>query len=488
MNPLPSRRTRPAWKPLALGFLLAFAGSLPLTLGAVGLAAAQTAVAGVGAAPMSLKDAYLHARQNDPTFRAAGFELDAAREAIPIARASLLPAVGFSASTSEVEGWRKARNQLNQDTRVRLDYVSPQASIQMRMPLLNREAAARVDLAQIQVQAAESAYAGRGVELVDRLLVAYMTLLLVEETAAQNRRQLAALEQQAVQARNRLERGEGTRLDVTRTQAEVDVSQARVLDLDFQIRTARRDLQRLTGVEVTRVRAVPSDLPLGSLTPESLFTWLEMAERMNPSIRLRQQQVVAAQVDVQRNRAGHLPRLDLVASVSQAQNESVSNLGQTTTLKSLGLQFSVPLYSGGATQASVRQALSDQARAEEELRAQREGVALEIQRQHQGLLAGIERLAAQARAVSSAQLAVEGSQRALAAGFGTTAEVTDALARLATAQRDLAQIRIELLLSRARLMLQAGLPLMEVIDDVDRVMAAAPTPSEPSSPTPGARN
>lgn len=471
---------------VAAAVLLSFA-ALSGAQGSDAPAPAAKATSGVvasaaGQAPMTLKDAFLHARQNDAVFRAAGFEYDAIREAVPIARASLLPTVGLNASTAEVEGWRKQRNQLGQDIRTRLDYVSPQASLQMRMPLFNREALVRLDQTQAQVDAAESSYAGRGIDLVDRLLVAYMTLLLVEEAVEQNRQQLVALEQQAVQARGRLERGEGTRVDVVRTQAEVDVSRATGLDLDLQLRTARRELQRITGAEVNRVRGVPANLPMSVLAPEQLFTWLEMAERLNPTIRQRQQLLAAARLDVQRNRAGHLPRVDLVASLSQSQNESISNIGQTSTLKSLGVQLSVPIFSGGAVEASVRQSLSEQARAEEDLRLQRETVALEVQRQHQALTSGLERLQAQAQAVASAELSVEGTQRSFAAGFGTSTDVADALARRATARRELAQIRIELLLARARLLLQAGTPLAEAVDDIDRLMAAELPPGTAGTP------
>lgn len=136
----PAQRPRPTAGALALAVLVAATG---LNVGAqpaapLATSSSQPAPVSAARAPLlGLTDVYRLAVQNDATFRAAGFDLDSVREAVPQARAALLPAVGFTASTSEVEGWRKARNQLNQDTRVRLDYGAPQASLQVRVPILS---------------------------------------------------------------------------------------------------------------------------------------------------------------------------------------------------------------------------------------------------------------------------------------------------------------------------------------------------------------
>ena len=83
-----------------------------------------------------------------------------------------------------------------------------------------------------------------------------------------------------------------------------------------------------------------------------------------------------------------VPRLDLVASLSKSRNESLSSLNQTSTLKSLGVQLNVPLFSGGAVDASVKQSESDLARIEQEFRAEIESVEREVQRAYVGVATG----------------------------------------------------------------------------------------------------
>ncbi|WP_374434458.1 TolC family outer membrane protein [Inhella sp.] len=426
---------------------------------------------------MSFGEAFTAARQNDAQYRAAGHELEANRLAVPVARAALMPNVSINASQQEVEGWRKSRNANNQDMRLRLEYTSPQASVGMRMPIINRELGLRVEQAGAQAEYAEYQYQLRGNDLVDRLANAYLTVLLVEQTKLHVDKLVEALAQQVAQAQQRLARGEGTRVEVARGQAELDLAKVRVLETDDQVLLARRQLQRLTGQPLTQALQMPAAVDPPPLEPQGLFAWLELANRQNPALKAREQSLEVAKLGVKRNRAAHLPRLDLVASYSQNENESVSNLGQSTTQRAIGVQLNIPIYSGGGVEASVRQAVADRSRAEEEIRLERENVEIEVQRQYQLTQNGVERIKAQERAVASAELAVTGMRRALEGGVGTTGDLADALSRSYAAQRELAQARIDYLLARTRLMLSAGFGMSEVAQELDRLLALAPAAS-----------
>ncbi|MFY7947912.1 MAG: TolC family protein [Gemmatimonas sp.] len=431
---------------------------------------------------MGFAEALASARQNDAQYRAAGHELDAVRMNLPIARSALLPTVTLSAQAQDVEGWRKSRNQQNQEMRLRLAYGAPSSALQLRLPLLNREASVRVDQAEVRIAAGEAQYESRGLDLVERLALAYFEVLLQQENLALSEQQVLTLVQQLEQFRARLARGEGTRVDVARAESDLDLFRVRVIETRTALQLAQRDLARITGAPVTGLRRLAEPFVPPALVPDNLFAWLDLAVRNSPLIRQVQGNLQIAALDVKRNRAAHLPQVNLVGSLSHQQNESVSNLGTTTTQRSLGVQLSVPIYSGGGIDASVKQALSEQAKAEEDLRAQREVIELEVQRQFQSVTDGAVRIRALEQAVQSADLAATGANRALVAGLGTATEASEALTRAFSARRDLAQARIQYLLSRAVLMIRAGQPLTEVASEVDRalVLAAAPR-TEPAA-------
>lgn len=428
-----------------------------------------------GARAMSFAEAYQAALRNDATYQAAGHELRSAQYNVPIARSTLLPTVSFSAANSDVTGSRRFPNSLNQDVRVHLDYSTPQGSLAMRVPIFNYEAISRYRQAQAQSDTAESVFRTKGLDLIDRLGSAYLQVLLAEEGRQLAQTQVDSVTVQATQARERFQRGEGTRVDVAQAQSNLDVARTRVFEADELLDLSRRQLKRITGLNETQVARVPTDYLPAPLPQEGLADWLSLALRQNPSLQAREQALTAAKMAVQRNLAGHLPRLDLVASLSQSQNESISSLNQTSTLRSVGVQLSVPLYNGGGVDANVKQARADQSKAEEEIRIEREGIEIEVQRFYSVVANGAAKIGAFRQAAESAELVLKGSRRAMEAGLATNNDVADAQARYFSAQRDLAQARIEYLQSRLRLMLQAGVPMQDVVSDLDRALVAPPS-------------
>lgn len=438
---------------------------LPLALlAAAALAATRPALA------TGFADAWQAARQFEAQYRAAGHELEVSRHNVPLVRSTLLPNVSLQASTSLTSGQREFPNQLNQDVRVPLDYSSPQASLQLRSPLFNYESLTRYRQAGAQLDGAEALYELRGLELADRLGTAYVQALLAHENVRLVEAEITAFEGQLARAQQRLQRGEGTRTEVAQTQASLDVAKARRIENLDQLELARRALRKLTGLDLAQLRALPDDYVPPRLAPASLQEWLDRAEAQSPALRSRRSTLEVARIGIDRSKAGHLPRLDLVASLGRFRNESITSLNQTSTLRSVGVQLSVPLFAGGGVEAGIAQALAESARVSEELRLERETLQAEVQRQYSFSTSSVARVDAYRRVVESADTALEGATRALAAGLATNADVLDAQARRFTALRDLAQARYEGIIARYRLQLQAGTPVAEVVAEFDRML------------------
>ena len=107
---------------------------------------------------LTLAEALEAARANDPQFRAAAYELEAARQGIPIARSALMPQVTLSHSNLGYTGTRSFPNSLQQEVTTSLDYAAPSTTLSMRMPLFNYDAWNRLDQATAQSRGAEASY------------------------------------------------------------------------------------------------------------------------------------------------------------------------------------------------------------------------------------------------------------------------------------------------------------------------------------------
>ena len=422
--------------------------------------------------------AYDAALSNDATYQAARAELASVQQAVPIARAGLLPSVSFSMSDSKVNGTRTVDDTLGNAVTSPLDYRTPSQSLNIRAPLYNREASKKFTMAQTQANYGQVVFATRKLELLDRLATTYLQRLQAGQALVAARARLIAAQSQSDLTRRQLQLGEGTRPEVMDADAAVETARVLVMEAQSQIEVATLNLRQITGAQVSglsdslqRLEADNPQWPQPAAAPaDQLARLLDQALASNPTIAARRYAVEMAQATVAINGAGHYPRLDFVASASNSRNESLSTLNQSAEQRSWGLQLNVPIYSGGAVSASVKQALADQDKAQAELAAEQRSVALDLTRLFHVVVNGGPKIQARQKTVAANQLALEGAQKAFATGFNTQADVVQAQNKLAQSRNDLAQADYEYLLARVRLSARAGAEPDQVVVELDGLL------------------
>ncbi|NBW49605.1 MAG: hypothetical protein EBR49_05855, partial [Betaproteobacteria bacterium] len=310
--------------------------------------------------------AYAAALENDAKFQAAKAALASGQQALPLARSSVLPSVNATISDTAVQGTQDYDVAGGASKSNNLDYRAPTQSINLRAPLLNLEGRARVRQASAQVGNAEAIFLTRKAELVDRLAVAYLQRMLAEDAFLSLHAQVHATVAQRNLMRRRFEQGEGTRTEVAEARANLSLTMAQWADSKDQMTNARELLNSLTGLNQPFLVRLGDEFTPPPLVPATLQEWQEKAVAANPDVQARRYLVDAADALVARSNAGHLPRLDLVASVSNSRNESVSSLNQSVNQNAIGLQLNIPIYSGGAVKAAVTQAIAEKTKAEAE--------------------------------------------------------------------------------------------------------------------------
>ena len=448
-----------------------------LLLGSLALAAAPLTLAQSGA----FSAAFDAALANDAEYRASRYELRSREQVVPIARAGLLPSIGASYAESRVRGDRESLNALGQEFGERLDYRSPVLALQLRQPLLNLEAMRRYDSAVSQADSARSVFVARGHELLDRLGAAYVLRLFAEELVGLAQAQVDAYQVASDAAARRFAGGEGTRTEVAEAAASLSLARAQLVEATDDRDIAQRSLERITGTPGPALRALAEDTRPLPLTYASASEWIDVAMAGNPNIQSRRYLVDAARHEVERNRAGHFPRVDLVAGAANSQNETISTLNQQVRQYSAGIQVSIPVYSGGGVDASVTQAVAEVSRTEAQLDADLQRLTVDIRRQFQTTQTGVAKVEALKDAVAASAIALEGNRRGFIAGQTTMVDVLDATRRLFLARRDFVQARYEVLLARLRLQAFAGLPVADIVQDIDRHLTAPLTGAKVAS-------
>ncbi|SDU31700.1 TolC family outer membrane protein [Pseudomonas yamanorum] len=407
---------------------------------------------------LGLLDAYDLALRNDPTFQAAIQEREAGEENRIIGRAGLLPNLSWSYNNSRNASEVTQSTALGNVTSDR-DYRSYASTLTLQQPLLDYEAYARYRQGAAQALFADERFRGKSQELAVRVLSAYSQALLAQERIELSRAQKRAYAERLQLNERLLKGGEGTRTDLLETQARLSLAQAEEIEsLDTQD-AALRELEAIVGepLQIEELAPLTRQFAIPPLEPNRFETWRDMAMANNPELKSQHHALDAAEYEVERKRAGHMPKVSLYASSRQTSSDSESSYNQKYDTNSVGIQVSLPLFAGGSVSASTRQAANQLSQAQYELDAQTARTLIELRKQFNLNTSGAAKVRAYEMAVSSATALVTATKKSVTGGERVNLDVLDAEQQLFTARRDLADARHAYLLARIQLKYFAGL-------------------------------
>jgi protease secretion system outer membrane protein len=423
---------------------------------------------------MGLAEAHRLALQNDATLRAARAAADVQRERLPLAQAQLLPNVALGASRVYNDLSRTASDFLGRPQRIDEQYPSYNATLSIRQPLYRPALRAGVEQARSVVADAEAVLAAETNRLAERVTAAYLEALLTQDQLELVLKQQQVALRQLDAAEKAWRAGTGIRTDIDEIQARLDLLRADELRARQAQDMARRQLENLTGVSASALWPLaPERLVLEPPQPSTLAEWQAAAEANSPELAALRARRDAARLEIERARAGHLPTLDAVAQITRSASENVTTPSSSYTNRFIGLQLNVPLYAGGAVDASVRQAVAELTRVEETLEATRRDIGLRVHREFRAVTEGVARIRALEQALRSADQVVTANRRSYEAGTRTVLDVLNAEQQRQSVLRDLAQARYEYLLARVRLVSLSGGDVEGTIAGVDGVLRGA---------------
>ena len=416
-------------------------------------------VGGIGlpAGAMDLRQAYDAAYANDASIRASRAGAQASRERLPQAEAQRLPNVSFNAGRNYNDLTSKTRSFLGQPVTTESQYYSGSQTLSVRQPLYRPYIAALVRQAQAQANDADASLEKDEQSLVVRVGEAYFDALLARDQLSLVGAQKATYTTQLDAAKKSLAAGSGTRTDIDEAQARLDLTLAQELEAQQNVEFTRRRLETLTGQSLDTLASLDVERFTPSApAPAGVEAWIERAEQASPELESLRAQLEAARQEIDKAEAGHKPTLDVVAQWARSSSDSVTNVNSRYDNKTIGLQLSVPLYSGGYVNSTVRQAVAAHERAREVLEATRRDLGVRVHREFRGMTEGVLRIGALEQAVRSAEQAVLSNRKSFEAGSRTTLDVLNAEQQKTAALRDLAQARYVYLVSRLRLLSLAG--------------------------------
>lgn len=407
-------------------------------------------------AQQSLVDAYDAGHSFDPRFKAAYHQFQAAREAVPQAFAGLLPVISLEGRQGQ------QRQQIFErdnpffgvgDSR----FATSSFVFQANQPIYRHSSWVRLSQSKAFVRQSHALFVAAEQDLILRTAEAYLNVLAARDNVEFTETEKAAVDAQVELVEGRRRGGLATITDEYEANARAAQVQADIITTQYALDDAYQALREIVGDAVTEVMRLKDDIALTPPDPLDLNVWIERALAQNYSLAARNEAVTVADYEVKRRRAAHLPTLDLVAR--HGNNETggaVTGGGSDTNTTEVGLQLSVPIYSGGAVRSQTRESKQLYYRALEERNLQHLVTMRETRGAFLGVRNSINQISALKAAARSLEIALDGRTKGYRSGVNTLLDVLDAERELTSIKRDYARARYDYLLNFLRLKAQTG--------------------------------
>jgi outer membrane protein len=431
----------------------------------IALAAALGAALGCANAA-DLLTIYRDSQVSDPVYQSARAAYNASLEKLPQARSAYLPLISGAATIF--------RNEVDRDIAPNLSYNTTLYSISLSQPIFRLQNWIAIDQAKQQVIQAEATLAGSQQDLILRVSQAYFDVLLAQDNVALSETQNNAISEQLAQAKRNFEVGTATIVDTLEAQARYDQTVAKSISDKNDLEVKKSALQVLIGKLPEGLTPLREPLTLGIPQPNDIEAWVKASQDSSYVIAIAKASYEFFREEVDRQRAGHLPTLDLTGNFARSSNPQSAvpgALGAVSSAGVVGLQLAVPIYSGGLTQSRVREALANRERAAQDLDNTQRSVAQSVRTNFFNVTSGIAQVRALEQALASTQSQLDSTILGRDVGVRTSVDVLNAQQSVFQTRRDLQQARYNFLLSNLRLKAAAGILTETDLEDVNRTLA-----------------
>lgn len=390
------------------------------------------------------------ALERDAELQIAEANYLAAVQSLPLARAGRKPQLSLTASGS----LRESDNSETGDN----DNQTVGYSLNLSQSLYDNETTGNINAAEASSAAELARLQGARQGLILRVAETYFDVLAAHDNVDFAYAERTAIARQLEQAQKRFEVGLIAITDVHEAQARFDSAEAQAILAENVLENAYQALVVITDdTSIRDIARLGARLALSLPDPANAAAWVELALQNNRDLIAAQQVLNAARFERDKRARRGYPTLDLVASYGDRDvDDDLLGDSQQEDL-SVGIEFEMPLYTGGRISA-------EQAQANSELRsAQNSGLLQTRLAQQQSrtayldVVSGISQVKALKQALDSSNIALEATQAGFEVGTRTSVDVLVSLRETYRARRDYASSRYDYLLNNLRLKQAAGI-------------------------------
>lgn len=408
---------------------------------------------------LDLIDAITEAEKNDQTLAAAVANRDAATENIAINRSRLLPQVNAQGTYARANQGVEQLNVLGQTSRRDYQVNSKNSQVNIRQGLLRPRDWLGLDVGQLQAEYGFQKLLSAQSDLWLRTVSLWVDVLAAKENRRAQAEAVDSSGHAAQQAKKRRRAGDGTRDAEAEAVAQHELAKAQLVEAEETLKAREIAFRLLTGKDG---RFQHIKLPHYSRLRFNLSNNSQSIERIlnsNPELMTAKLAEEVSQKRLMQAKSDHYPTVDLFASRSVADSDTVNTLGTKYSTSQVGVQIMIPLYSGGGLSATERQSASTLMAAKADRMAAEQRLSTQFNADWASQKFLLERARAADALVKAAREQRRGAELGLKGGLRSWSDV--AVADLLVARREADYINYTASLIKTQAKVLSVLPISD---------------------------
>lgn len=409
---------------------------------------------------LSLQEALSLGRASNPELRSSALEVEKAERQRIIARSLFLPTVSAGAQANHYFqlpaffgfGENNEGGKIPYGRFGGKDQLT--AVVSAVQPVYNPLAFPSLQLAQLRQRQSAVAAKAKEIEVLSSIKETYLKVLVLNERIRLKQESIHRNKRVLQDSRSLFIQGKGLRVDTLRAYTAVKNLEPELVKLTFAAETEKLQLRTLIGIDSLNDLVLTDSLtiPVAEVIPDEATVYEEVKQN-NPDFQVLNLQTQLEKQQVRAASAYRKPVLSLLAQYqvqTQTNNLEYQNAHYPSS-SFVGLQLSVPLFTGLSTYARVKQA--DLTKEQSELRVAHTQERLRAL-VHEAIASNREallRLESTAIVQETAQLSYNIILYRYKNGIAPRLELTDAELSLATAQSNYLEAAYDYLSARIQL-------------------------------------
>jgi outer membrane protein len=414
------------------------------------------ALLAMNAQALDLIEALNAAQAYDSQFMSARAAREASAEKLPQGRSVLLPSVALTGTISKIDGETTSGIFPPVGVPRSLNYRPQNLQIQLKQPIFNMASFDLFSQAKLQTAIGDVQFEQAKMDLFLRVSQAYFDVLAAQDAISFIQAQKSAITEQLASAKRNFEVGTATITDTHEAQARYDLTSAQEIAATNDLEIKRNALAVVIGKIPTELNQLSSGIKLSTPEPANVDKWVENAATGNVGVVAQKLAVDIAKLEISRNRAGHFPSLDAIASRTESKGTSPFDPSGTSNINSVGLQLTIPLFSGFAVTSKVREAIALENKASADLDTAKRNASQAARTAYLGVQSGLSQVKALEAAEVSSNSALESNKLGYEVGVRINIDVLNAQQQLYSTRRDLAKARYDTLINSLKLKAATG--------------------------------